>query len=93
MTLTLLKNNQRNNNLRKETTNESSNKINIENIKKILLRELKIAHKDIEGHSKKPEITKARHIYAYLLRNFTELSTVEIGKIIGGKPIQQYFIQ
>lgn len=69
----------------KETTNESSNKINIENIKKILLRELKIAHKDIEGHSKKPEITKARHIYAYLLRNFTELSTVEIGKIIGGK--------
>ncbi len=69
----------------KETTNEPSNKINIENIKKILLRELKIAHKDIEGHSKKPEITKARHIYAYLLRNFTELSTVEIGKIIGGK--------
>ncbi|WNY64067.1 chromosomal replication initiator protein DnaA [Borreliella americana] len=69
----------------KETTNEQSNKINIENIKKILLRELKITHKDIEGHSKKPEITKARHIYAYLLRNFTELSTVEIGKIIGGK--------
>ncbi len=69
----------------KETTNEPNNKINIENIKKILLRELKITHKDIEGHSKKPEITKARHIYAYLLRNFTELSTVEIGKIIGGK--------
>ncbi|WNY62889.1 chromosomal replication initiator protein DnaA [Borreliella carolinensis] len=69
----------------KETTNESSNKINIENIKKILLRELKITHKDIEGHSKKPEITKARHIYAYLLRNFTGLSTIEIGKIIGGK--------
>ncbi|WP_151073524.1 chromosomal replication initiator protein DnaA [Borreliella turdi] len=69
----------------KETINKSNNKINIENIKKILLRELKIAHKDIEGHSKKPEITKARHIYAYLLRNFTELSTVEIGKIIGGK--------
>ncbi|WKC90816.1 chromosomal replication initiator protein DnaA [Borreliella carolinensis] len=69
----------------KETTNESSNKINIENIKKILLRELKITHKDIEGHSKKPEITKARHIYAYLLRNFTGLSTIEIGKIIGRK--------
>ncbi|AJA90250.1 chromosomal replication initiation protein [Borreliella chilensis] len=69
----------------KETTRESNKKINIENIKKILLRELKIVNKDIEGNSKKPEITKARHIYAYLLRNFTELSTVEIGKIIGGK--------
>ncbi|WP_024655383.1 chromosomal replication initiator protein DnaA [Borrelia hispanica] len=61
------------------------NKINIENIKKVILRELKLTNKDIEGNSKKPEITKARHIYAYLLRNFTELSTIEIGKIIGGK--------
>ncbi|WP_024653594.1 chromosomal replication initiator protein DnaA [Borrelia persica] len=61
------------------------NKINIESIKKVILRELKLTNKDIEGNSKKPEITKARHIYAYLLRNFTELSTIEIGKIIGGK--------
>ncbi|QMU99212.1 chromosomal replication initiator protein DnaA [Borrelia sp. A-FGy1] len=61
------------------------NKINTENIKKVILRELKLTNKDIEGKSKKPEITKARHIYAYLLRNFTELSTIEIGKIIGGK--------
>ncbi|AYE36306.1 chromosomal replication initiator protein DnaA [Borrelia turcica IST7] len=60
-------------------------KINTENIKKVILRELKLTNKDIEGKSKKPEITKARHIYAYLLRNFTELSTIEIGKIIGGK--------
>ncbi|AHH08411.1 chromosomal replication initiator protein DnaA [Borrelia anserina] len=60
-------------------------KINIESIKKVILRELKLTNKDIEGNSKKPEITKARHIYAYLLRNFTELSTIEIGKIIGGK--------
>ncbi|UGQ17229.1 chromosomal replication initiator protein DnaA [Borrelia sp. RT1S] len=61
------------------------NNINTENIKKVILRELKLTNKDIEGKSKKPEITKARHIYAYLLRNFTELSTIEIGKIIGGK--------
>ncbi|AHH04973.1 Chromosomal replication initiator protein DnaA [Borrelia miyamotoi] len=67
-----------------ENTN-THNKINIENIKKVILRELKLTNKDIEGNSKKPEITKARHIYAYLLRNFTELSTIEIGKIIGGK--------
>ena len=67
-----------------ENTNKH-NKINIENIKKVILRELKLTNKDIEGNSKKPEITKARHIYAYLLRNFTELSTIEIGKIIGGK--------
>ncbi|UPA16294.1 chromosomal replication initiator protein DnaA [Borrelia coriaceae] len=62
-----------------------NNTINIESIKKVILRELKLTNKDIEGNSKKPEITKARHIYAYLLRNFTELSTIEIGKIIGGK--------
>ncbi|ANF33906.1 chromosomal replication initiation protein DnaA [Borrelia turicatae] len=63
----------------------TNNTINIESIKKVILRELKLTNKDIEGNSKKPEITKARHIYAYLLRNFTELSTIEIGKIIGGK--------
>ncbi|AWG42810.1 chromosomal replication initiator protein DnaA [Candidatus Borreliella tachyglossi] len=68
----------------KEYTN-IHNKISIETIKKVILRELKLTNKDIEGNSKKPEITKARHIYAYLLRNFTELSTIEIGKIIGGK--------
>ncbi|UER67610.1 chromosomal replication initiator protein DnaA [Borrelia sp. BU AG58] len=68
-----------------ENDKEEYNKVDIENIKKVILRELKLTNKDIEGRSKKPEITKARHIYAYLLRNFTELSTIEIGKIIGGK--------
>ena len=56
-----------------------------ETILDVVVEVLKVSAEDLKGSSRKREISNARHIAMYLMRQHTDLSLPRIGKKFGGK--------
>ena len=56
-----------------------------ETILDVVVEVLKVSAEDLKGSSRRREISNARHIAMYLMRQHTDLSLPRIGKKFGGK--------
>ncbi|WP_245395636.1 chromosomal replication initiator protein DnaA [Anthocerotibacter panamensis] len=56
-----------------------------EKIVEMVCEELSVSMEDIKSDSRKREISEARQIAMFLLRNYTDLSLPKIGNVLGGK--------
>ncbi|MEW6556836.1 MAG: chromosomal replication initiator protein DnaA [Elusimicrobiota bacterium] len=59
--------------------------ITIEKIQKVIAKNFNIDIKDLKSKKRTDAIAQPRQIAMYIARKFTELSTIEIGEVFGGR--------
>ena len=74
-----------NNRIKELKSSLGYNTIYFDNLTAKILKEYNVTIQDIVGRSKKYSIVKCRHVLIYLLRENTELTLNEIGKLVGNR--------
>ncbi len=72
-------------NISKILSDEQSPQITIENIVSEVARTFEIDERDIYSHKRSADVSYARHVAIYLIREITHMSLAEIGKHLGGR--------
>ncbi|MCX6812381.1 MAG: chromosomal replication initiator protein DnaA [Candidatus Berkelbacteria bacterium] len=67
------------------TENQKNQPLSVDKILKAIQKYYKVPVDDIISKKRSSVIIRPRHVAMYLIKNMTELSTVEIGRVLGGK--------